>query len=92
MGASRPSCCQDTGVALSLSTMAPQDLEAGAPRHAEADMQTLRRQAAWPVFPGGPWKWISHSASLQVSHMLPCAAPQFASHQPQSVSIKAPLS
>ena len=43
-----PAVARTLGWPLLLSTMAPQDLEAGAPRHAEADMQTLRRQAAWP--------------------------------------------
>ncbi|XP_007176615.2 tektin bundle-interacting protein 1 isoform X3 [Balaenoptera acutorostrata] len=51
--ANRPSCCQDTGPPLLLSTMAPQALEAGAPGHAEADMQTLRQEAAQPYVPRG---------------------------------------
>ena len=33
--------------------MAPQALEAGAPGHAEADMQTLRQEAAQPYVPRG---------------------------------------
>ncbi|XP_057564194.1 tektin bundle-interacting protein 1 [Hippopotamus amphibius kiboko] len=52
-GASGPSRCRDTGPPLSLSTMAPQALEAGAPGHPEADMQTLRREAARPYVPRG---------------------------------------
>ncbi|XP_032481867.1 uncharacterized protein C19orf71 homolog isoform X3 [Phocoena sinus] len=69
MVASRPSCCQDTGLPLQLSTMAPQALEAGAPGHPEADMQTLRQEAARPYVPRGTLE-VNLPASLYSNDYL----------------------
>ncbi|KAG8519125.1 putative protein C19orf71 [Galemys pyrenaicus] len=51
--ASLACCCQDTAVAFVLSTMFPRASSVGAPRHPEADMQTLRREATRPYVPRG---------------------------------------
>ncbi|XP_059774812.1 tektin bundle-interacting protein 1 isoform X2 [Balaenoptera ricei] len=73
--ASRPSCCQDTGPPLLLSTMAPQALEAGAPGHAEADMQTLRQEAARPYVPRGTLE-VNLPASLYSDDYLSQEGPR----------------
>lgn len=91
MGASRPSCCQDTGVAFVAVNNGPTGLGGRSPqarrgRHADPEAAGCLALCS----PGDPGSGFP-SASLQVSTCCPVPLPQFASHQPQSVSIKAPL-
>ncbi|XP_069336649.1 tektin bundle-interacting protein 1 isoform X2 [Eulemur rufifrons] len=70
--------CQDTGWPLSLSTMAPEAFLAGARKDTEADMQTLRRQAARPYIPSGTYV---PSGTLEVDFPAPLYSDDYLSQE-----------